>query len=234
MTTDAFRWRPEEHLGPMHPRVNTTVRAADRADVLTAKAWARGAKVARVLFDPVLVPDMAKRTDVAAAEFHTRCGEFGDLHYSTHDTEYHPHATYEQGVVRVWAVGTNHVDIVRDRWHDPLNRNREGRPVEYFGSMYASRMPDFFDCARYGCDGNCGRACSVRLAKTCGGPTRVMPVGRGTLVMLWRCCRECEELAGKIAANNRRTAIVRARADLPPGAVILPDPDPGVNPDAWA
>jgi hypothetical protein len=74
----------------------------------------------------------------------------------------------------------------------------------------------------------------MRLAKTCGGPTGVMPVERGTMVMLFRCCRECEALACKIAANNRKTAIVRARADLPPGAVVMPDPDPAVSPDAWA
>jgi hypothetical protein len=213
--------------------LSTQVRAADRADVLTAKAWARAAKVAKVLFDPALVPALAKRADATAAEFHTRFGEFGDLHFDTHDTEYNPNATHEQGVTRVWAVGTNHCDVIRDRWHDPLNRNREGKPVEYFASMYGNRLPDFFDCRAYGCDGNCDRACSVRLAKTCGGPTGVMPVNRGTLVMLFRCCRECEALASRIAANNRKTAIVRARADLPPGAVIMPDPDPDENPDAW-
>ncbi|WP_275589667.1 hypothetical protein [Mycolicibacterium smegmatis] len=40
-------------------------------------------------------------------------------------------------------------------------------------------------------------------------------------------------MAGKIAANNRKTTIVQARSDLPPGSVIMPDPDPDENPDAW-
>jgi hypothetical protein len=233
MTGDAFRWRPEEHLGPMHPRVNAQVRAANRAEALIMKAWPKAGKVARVLFDPALVPALAERADAAADEFHTRCGEYGDMHYDTHDTEYNPHVAHEQGAVLVWAVGTSHVDVVRDRWHD--HPNRVGKPVEYFASMYANRLPDFFDCARYGCDGNCGPGCSCTLAKTCGGPTGVMPVDRSpSLVMLFRCCRECEALAGKIAANTYKTAIVHSRADLPPGAVIMPDPDPGENPDAWA
>jgi hypothetical protein len=51
-----------------------------------------------------------------------------------------------------------------------------------------------------------------------------MPVNRGTLILLFRMCRACEDLAGKIAANTYRTAVVQARADLPPGAVILPNP----------
>lgn len=234
MTTDAFQWRAEDNLGPMHPRVNTQVRAADRAEALVMKVWPEAGKVARVLFDPELVPDMAKRADDAAAEFHRRAGKNGDLHARTHDTEYEQHALYEQGALRVWPVGTNHVDVIRDRWHDPLNRNRIHKPVDYFAGMYGCQLSDFFDCGGYGCDGNCGRACSVRLAKACRGPTGILPVGRGTLVMLCRCCRECEALAGDIAADKYKASAERERAELPPGAVILPDPDPGVNPDAWA
>ncbi|ULN33408.1 hypothetical protein [Mycolicibacterium smegmatis] len=204
MTGDAFRWRAEDALGPMHPRVNMTVRAADRADVLTAKAWTRAAEAAKVLFDPVLVPDMSKRADAAAGEFKRIAAEDAQLramaeteggstlaeykrhpllHYVTHDTDYNPNATHEQGALRIWAVGTNHVDVVRDRWHDRDLIDRIGKPVDYFASMYGNRLPDFFDCARYGCDGgdNCGRSCSVRLAKTCGGPTGVMPVEREEL-----------------------------------------------------
>jgi hypothetical protein len=60
-----------------------------------------------------------------------------------------------------------------------------------------------------------------------------MPVSRGALVLLFRMCRECEELAGRIAANTYRTAVINAPADLPPGAVIMPNPEPDANPDAW-
>jgi len=232
MTIDAFRWRPEDNLNPMDPRVSTQVQAAVRADTLTTKAWAKAADAAAILFDPARVPELAQRADAAAAEFYRRAGEFGDLHADTHDTDWNPHAPHEQGVVRVWAVGTNHVDVIRDRWRD--NPNRKQKPVDYFASMYANRMPDFVDCARYGCEGNCGRECNVRLAKSCGGPTRLMPVSRGTLLLAYRMCRDCEQLAGMIAANSYKTAVVRARADLPPGAVIMVNPDPDGNPDAWA
>lgn len=223
MNADAFRWRPEDNLSPMDPRVSTQVRAIDRGDRLTAKAWAKAAEVSAVLFDHARVPALAERADAAAAEFYARSAENGDLHADTHDTDWDPHAPHEQGVVRVWAVGTNHLEVIRDRWRDAPNRKQ--KPVDYFASMYTSGLPDFFDCARYGCTGgDCDRACSVRLAKACAGPTRAMPVNRGTLILLFRMCRECEQLAGQIAANTYKTAIVTARADLPPGAVILPNP----------
>jgi hypothetical protein len=232
MSADAFRWRPEDNLNPMDPRVSTQVRAIDRADALTARAWASAAEAAAVLFDPARAPALAERADAAAAEFYARSGEDGDLHADTHDTDWDPHAPHEQGVVRVWPVGTNHVDVIRDRWRD--NPNRDSRPVDYFAAMYGNRLSDYFDCVQYGCTGDCDRACSVRLAKACAGPTRAMPVNRGTLILLFRMCRECEQLAGKIAANTYRTVVVQARADLPPGAVIMPNPEPDANPAAWA
>ncbi len=232
MSADAFRWRPEDNLDPMDPRVSTQVRAIDRADALTARAWANAAEAAAVLFDPARVAELAQRADAAAAEFYARSGEDGDLHATTHDTDWDPHAPHEQGVVRVWAVGTNHLDVIRDRWRDAPNRMQ--KPVDYFASMYTSGVPDFFDCARYGCTGgDCDRACSAHLAKACAGPTRAMPVNRGTLILLFRMCRACEDLAGKIAANTYRTAVVQARAGLPPGAVIMPNPDPLLNPNTW-
>lgn len=233
MTTDAFRWRPEDNLRPLDPRVSTQVRAIDRGGQLTAKAWAKAADLAAVLFDPARVPALAERADAAAAEFYVPSGQDGDMHADTHDTDWDPHAPHEQGVVRVWAVGTNHVDVIRDRWHD--NQNRAQAPVDYFAGLYTSGIPDFFDCARYGCTGgDCDRACSVRLDKTCNGPTRAVPVDRGTLILLFRMCRACEQLAGKLAANTYKTAVVNARAGMPPGAVILPNPEPDENPDAWA
>jgi hypothetical protein len=174
MSADAFRWRPEGNLDPMDPRVSTQVRAIDRADELTAGAWASAAEVAAILFDPARVPELAQRAETAATEFYARSGEDGDLHADTHDTDWDQHAPHEQGVVRVWAVGTNHLDVIRDRWRDAPNRKQ--KPVDYFASMYTSGVPDFFDCARYGCTGgDCDRACSVHLAKACAGPTRACP-----------------------------------------------------------
>ena len=43
-----------------------------------------------------------------------------------------------------------------------------------------------------------------------------------------------EMRAGQMAANSYKTAVVQARADLPPAPVILPNPEPDVNPAAWA
>lgn len=224
----AEEWRPartpEEILArfpalgnvtPIDPRGSTQVRAIDRVEMLTAKAWADAAEVAAVLFDPARVPELAQRAEAAAAEFYARSGENGDLHAETHDTAWNPHVKHEQGVARVWAVGTNHVDVIRDRWHN--NPHRVQKPVEYFASMYGNRLPDYFDCDSYGCtNGDCGRACSVKLAKACSGPTRAMPVRRGTLILLFRMCRACEDLAGRFAANTYRSAVINARAALHP------------------
>ena len=45
-----------------------------------------------------------------------------------------------------------------------------------------------------------------------------MPANRGALVMLFRCCQECEALAGKIAENtykiNVKLAEIAAREGM--------------------
>ena len=63
-------------------------------------------------------------------------GEQPILFYDTYDTPYDPNATEEQGAVRIWRVGTNRVDIVRERWHSRLNANRLQDTTGYFGSVW--------------------------------------------------------------------------------------------------
>ena len=66
---------------PMNPRVNTTVRAADRAAEIIRRVWgftavedgpwvrrADAAAVAEVLFDHARVPELAWKADVAAED----------------------------------------------------------------------------------------------------------------------------------------------------------------------
>ena len=177
---------------PMAPHVSTQVRATDRAEMIVQRVWFDGDK-SPVLFDPVLCPPMAQRAEAAAAELR-RARE--RVTWETADSEYDPDAPAEQGVVRIWFVGSRTVEVVRERWHD--HPNRKPKPGEYFAGMLAHMRRD------YATEFDCDTTCNVGIAKACGGPTRVLPANRGTLVLLFRCCRECEELAGQITNNNRQ------------------------------
>lgn len=44
-------------------------------------------------------------------------------------------------------------------------------------------------------------------------------------LLLFRCCRVCEDLAGQIADTNFRISFLEAQANLVPGARIQPNPD---------
>jgi hypothetical protein len=245
---------------PMDPRANTTVCAADRATAIIIKAFSM--REDTVLFDPARVPALAERADAAAADFHRREAQAAwergqipplppSLHYDTFDTEYDPDVAHEQGVAKVWRVGGRLVYVVRDPWHHEDNRDRSMSPVDEMASLLQlDRDTDDYWC--FGGEGNPRYVrdyelrCTVNIAAECtaplspdvndygGGTTRWLPVDRAPLIMLFRCCRPCEELAGKFAANTYKTNVINARADLPPGAVILPNPEPDVNPDAWA
>ncbi|GAB5000769.1 hypothetical protein MAHJHV64_10920 [Mycobacterium avium subsp. hominissuis] len=246
---------------PMDPRANTQVRAINRAAQIIVQVW--GEDPSAVLFDPARVPALAERADVEAADFHRREGEASreralglppSLHYHAHDgnADYDPDATHEQGAVLIWRVGSKHVTVVRDRWHDQANRDRSMSPAEESASML-QHVVEVDDYRGYTSDeavrphpADYELRCNVNIAKDCtaplsldvndygGGTTRLLPLNRGALVLLFRCCRACEDLAGRIAANTYKSHVIEARADLPRGAVIMPNPEPDVNPDAWA
>lgn len=220
---------------PMNPRVSTQVRATDRADEIIQAVW--GNDPTAVLVDYKLVPDLAGRADEAAAEYHRRAG-MDDLHYNTYDTDYDPNDLAEQGVVSIWRVGSRHVDVVRDRWHDTATRDRSMSPAEESVSLL-QHTRDMLDHSTCSCINYCDLGCSVNIAKACGGTTRLLPVNRAPLILLFRCCSACEELAGQIAANAYKRHVVEARADLPPGGKIMPNPERPTDPDdpqygAWA
>lgn len=184
----------------MNPRANTQVQASMRAEQIIKRAWNNLA-----LADVILtgLPAMRARADVVADEFHRQAaydararaeGDTPVLYYDTWDgdADYDPNAIYEQGAVKIWTVGTNHVDIVRDRWHD--SPTRRPTPVSYAAGHIANKLDtlDWFHCERYGCAGGCGLECNVNVAADCGGRTRLLPVDRGSLILLFRCCWGCE------------------------------------------
>ncbi len=210
------------NVRPMDPRANTQVRAIDRAQQVMLKTWLNLAMGDRVLFDPARVPALADRVDADAAEFHRLAG-LGQLRYNTWDTDYDPDDPAEQGVVRIWAVGTNHVDIVRDRWRDAPTRRLS--TVSYAAGSLAHKVDtlDYCDCSRYGCEGSCGLECNVRLAPACDDTARLLATDRGTLILLYRSCWSCGDVAGKIAAETYKTNAEIARLetveDWPPANV---------------
>jgi hypothetical protein len=210
---------------PMDPRVSTQVRAIDRAARLVERVWGwawEGDDPAAILTDPDRVPALAKRADAEAAEYHRRVVE-GRLRYQTCDglrADYDPDDPAEHGVVRIWRVGSSQVYIVRERWRDSLDRV-EGT-TDYFAQLFEFLVEqlDHHDCTKFGCDRNCDLRCTVHIANACDGTTRLLPVNRGTLVLLFRCCTACEVLAGKIAANTYKTNMLlknmEVRDELPP------------------
>jgi hypothetical protein len=192
------------NLHPLNPVASTQVQAMLRAEEFIQHVWPDENQTRAALFDPALCPPMAKSAVDAAQEYRDAKAD-GLLTFDTADTKYKQDEPAEHGVVRVWQVGSRSVLVLRDRWRSEVNRNREAKPVEFFGGSVGhdramwDRHADVYE--------GTGLACNVRIAKACAGPTRMLPVNRGTVVLLFRCCRECEALAGRIADNNYRTNV---------------------------
>jgi hypothetical protein len=189
---------------PMNPVASTQVQAILRAEEFIRHVWPDENDTRAALFDPAWCPPMAKRAERAAQEY--RDAEAYDLvTFDTGDTEYQRDELAEHGVVRVWQVGSRSVLVLRDRWRSATSRVRQSKPVEFFGGEVGHDRAMWQNHADV-YEGT-GLACNVRIAKACAGPTRMLPVNRGTLVLLFRCCRGCEDLAGKIADNTHQTNI---------------------------
>src|SRR5262249_12951721 len=143
----------------------------------------------------------------------------------------------------VHLVGTKTVTVCRGPKHlgafDRATRGHASqlpgyedgrRGVEYYAGMYQLmvEMDAYHDEF---CDPGCWEGgCNVHVAKNCGGRTQFMPLKCGAVLLVFRVCTPCFVLAGKLADNTYRRRVINARADLPRGAVSLPNPDPDVNP----
>ncbi|PQM53121.1 hypothetical protein C5U48_05690 [Mycolicibacter virginiensis] len=113
--------------------------------------------------------------------------------------------------------------VVRERWRDAPSRFED--PADYAASSleHSTEQLDYYDCTENGCDRDCDLQCNVRLSDSCGGATRLLPVDRGTWVLLLRVCASCEAWAGETASTNYRFAVMAAYER----AAAKPDP-------AWA
>jgi len=102
----------------------------------------------------------------------------------------------------------------RDYWHYTSDEALQHHPADFDMRCDINLAPDRTaplsrDVSDYG-----------------GGTTRLMQVHRGQFVLLFRCCRPCEAQAGRDADTNYKNHVIEARADLPRGAVIMPNPEP--------
>ena len=219
---------------PMDPALNTCVTATERADAILTAVWGDGphslARIAAVLFDPRRVPALAERAGNADAEFHAREADAAEARanewptswrYETplSDTDYDPDDPSSQGAVKFWHVGSDTVTVVRGRWLDAPDRRET--PADFAAGYlrYLTEALDNSPCTL--AHDVCDLACAVHLAKACSGTTVLLPVARGALVLLFRCCIPCLALAGEFAANTYKTNVALAKIEAAEG--WLPD-----------
>lgn len=219
---------------------NPTAKAVLDAERITASAHGRDNAA---LFDPVWSPAMHERGETAMREL--RQGLVDDIIRLNDADNLSDLYQLPDDALVVWAVGARIAHVGRP--HTRLDR------VDWFTSLVqlAQEVNDYKpytnpDISIRQHPADYELRCTVNIAADCtaplsrdvsdygGGTTRLMQVHRGQFVLLFRCCTACEEWADRKADNNYKNHVVEARADLPPGAVILPDPEPDVNPDAWA
>jgi hypothetical protein len=217
---------------PMDPALNATVQAMLNAERVTA-----GCPDNSALFDPVWSPVMHKLAVDAMAGLRSAVAEGAvRLRYHDYDGEVDLDDLPSDAVLihRVYR-GTA---LVCCRANASL-KDQTLRGVDYYRSMleYMAEVDDYWhygdaDNSRYMSDYEL--RCTVNIANDCtaplspdvgdfgGGTTRLMPVQRGRTVLLFRCCRQCEVMAGELAETNFKISVMEAQAKLPPGAVIDP------------
>jgi len=236
------------NVRPMDPALNKIVQAQDDAERITAGAHGRDNAP---LFDPAWSPAMWERANKAVHDLRIRTGLPDDdpnrIRLNSHDYDDFDLDDLPDDAVVIWAVDTKTAFVGRP----PHKTERPTKRVDWFTStlQLAQEIDDYlcyggednprnFADYELRCDVNIAPDCTAPLSLDVndfgGGTTRMIPVRRGQFILLFRCCRACEALAGKIAANTYKSHVIEARADLPRGAVIMPNPEPDVNPDAWA
>ncbi|BCO99309.1 hypothetical protein [Mycobacterium intracellulare] len=179
------------------------------------------------LFAPAWSRAMWERAEKATRDLLEGIGDgrvrLSDIADST-DLEHLP-----DDAVAVWRVGAPKADVGRAGqqhidWHT-------------WAIQFAQEVDDYWrhttGITPYPADYEL--RCTVNIAPDCtaplsrdvgdygGGTTRLMVVHRGRFVLLFRCCTACEALAGHAADRKYKDNVVNRRADLPKGAVILPE-----------
>jgi hypothetical protein len=226
---------------------NPIAKAALDAERVTAGAHGRDNSP---LFDPAWSPEMWDRVNRAVQELQNGLAK-NTIRLVDNDNLADLSDLPDDAVV-VWRVGSGIAGVGRS-----YDQTEHIERVEWFTSVVQLDQ-ETRDYWRYTSDealrhhpADFDMRCNINLAPDCtaplspdvddhhGGTTRLMVVHRGHFVLLFRCCTACEEHAGRTADTNYKNHVIEARADLPRGAIILPNPEKPTDPDdphysAWA
>lgn len=236
---------------PSDPADNPLVRAMLDAERITARAHGRDNTA---LFDAAWCPAMWERANAAMRELRTRMGlPYDDPDRVRLDNHYAggtPGGVLSDGdgelpadAVVVWGVGAGVAHYARAAAPFPCSVRRVDRFT--WAVQFAQEMDDRW---RHGGDdnprylGDYELRCNVNIANDCtaplspdvddfgGGTTRLMPLRRGQFILLFRCCRECERVAGQLADTNYQIAVIEAHERL----ADTPGPVPRRRAPWWA
>jgi hypothetical protein len=196
------------------------------------------------LFDPVRCPRMHEIARAALDYVHTSKDITWDDHGDSDRDPFVPFSA-DDPALYVYKVGSGYVTVCRNPKAvgaftlATVGPDRSRRGVDYFAGMY--RLMTSLH------NGWWADGCSIELATGCAGndrddagflhgPTQLMPLLCGSVLLIIEICTPCLDYATEAARTGYELSVMEARmrADLPPDAVITPDPEPAENPEAWA
>ncbi|PQM52507.1 hypothetical protein C5U48_09390 [Mycolicibacter virginiensis] len=195
------------------------------------------------LFDPVWCPAMWERANAAMGELRTRLGLPHDdpnrVRLDSDDYADADCAELPADAVVLWGVGAGAAQIARASAPFTCATRRVDRFT--WAVQLAQEIDDYWchgdDNPRYIADYEL--RCNVNIANDCtaplspdvndfgGGTTRLMLLRRGQFILLFRCCQECERLAGQLSDTNYQIAVIEAHerlADMPDPAWVRTAP----------
>lgn len=184
-----------------------------------------------VLFGPSRCPAMWERANDAMRDLRIRIGlPEGDPKHIRLENDYGGGEEVEDlptDAVVLWDARSNYAQFARAVGPFPSSIPRPERFSWYI--QYKQEVDDYW---RYGKEGNprypadYELRCTVNIASGCtaplspdaddfrGGTTRLMVLQRGQFILLFRCCRECEQFAGELSDTNYQIAVMEAHERL--------------------
>lgn len=199
------KYRMGESPDPDHPIVQAML---DAKRIVVRST--RSGDDASSLFDPAWSPRMYDLAERTLSNVHHGLGRGGDMRYvnTAGNTLRGPRRDRE---TYVHFVGDERAFVCK------------GKPDEFAATL--PHLHWLHDIAN---------GCQINIADDCGGATVRVPLLRGRFLLIFACCVPYREQADVMADDGFIISEMDEQADLLPGARIMPNPEPDVNPDAWA
>jgi hypothetical protein len=191
-----LKWYSDTTTGPW-PIVNAVLDGEQIVASVCRRGYDNGP-----WFDPLLSPTMHELANRTMRDLRTGMAE-GRIERDPDDDRANvPDDPDDDRVFFVHFVGSTRVGVCRAE-------------AEYFASMlkmmaWAHPMWD--------------TECNIKIADNCDGPTAWVPLLRGQFLLIFEGCQACHERAGRLADDGNLVSEMKARAKLPPGAHIQPNP----------